>query len=264
MDPETNISISGGVYRTAEPKRPPLFPTFSFYRRIMPLILEASKTAGNGTWLEGQWIRRGLQVLENLENVGCSIEATGIEHIENIGRPCVFIGNHMSSLETFLLPTFILPIMPVTFIVKQSLVDYPVFGRIMRACDPITVTRKDPRKDLKDVFEQGARKLTEEGTSIVVFPQTTRSQTFMREHFNTIGIKLAKRAGAPVIPFALKTDAWGIGWPVKDLGIIRPSRTVRFAFGKPMEITGNGRDQHEGTIEFITEKFRLWGALPQE
>ncbi len=259
MNPETNISISGGVYRTAEPKNPPLFPTFSFYRRILPLILEASKTAGDGSWFEGQWIRRGNQVVENLENVGCSIEVTGLEHIQDLGRPCVFIGNHMSSLETFVLPAFILPIMPVTFIVKQSLVDYPVFGRIMRACDPITVTRKNPRRDLKDVLEKGTRKLTEEGISIVVFPQTTRSSTFAREHFNTIGIKLAKRAGVPVIPFALKTDAWGIGWPLKDLGIIRPSRTVRFAFGKPMEITGNGRDQHEATIEFITEKFRLWG-----
>lgn len=203
-----------------------------------------------------------MQILESLEAVGCRIEVTGLEHLENLGRPCVFIGNHMSTLETFVMPAFILPAMPVTFIVKQSLVDYPVFGHIMRAANPITVTRKNPRQDLKDVLEQGTRKLTKEDTSIVVFPQTTRSHTFVSEHFNSLGIKLAKRAGVPVIPFALKTDAWGIGRPLKDLGIIRPSRTVRFAFGKPMEITGNGRNQHEATIEFIASKFRLWDSIP--
>ncbi len=262
MDPETNISISGGVYRTAEPKRPPLFPTLSFYRRILPVVLSASKTADDGSWLKGQWERRSMQILGCLEAVGCNIEVTGLDHLINLGRPCVFIGNHMSTLETFVLPAFILPVMPVTFIVKQSLVDYPVFGHIMRAANPITVTRKNPRQDLKDVLEQGTLKLTKEGISIVVFPQTTRSQTFVREHFNSLGIKLAKRAGVPAIPFALKTDAWGIGWPIKDIGIIRPSRPVRYAFGRPMEITGNGRDQHEATIEFIAEKFRQWGDSP--
>ncbi len=260
MNPETSILISEGVYRTAEPKRPPLLPTLSFYRRILPIVLDASKTADDGTWLKGQWEKRAMQILESLEAVGCRFEVTGLEHIQNIGRPCVFIGNHMSTLETFVTPAFILPTMPATFIVKQSLVDYPMFGHIMRASLPITVTRKNARQDLKDVLEKGTAKLTEEGTSIIVFPQTTRSHTFDREHFNSIGVKLAKRAGVPVIPFALKTDAWGIGWPLKDIGIIRPALTVRYAFGEPMEITGNGRDQHEATIEFIAEKFRLWGG----
>lgn len=239
-----------------------MLPSFSFYRRIVPVVLGASKTAGDGNWLKGQWEERGFQIIEALEAVGCNIEVTGLEHLHNLGRPCVFIGNHMSTLETFVIPAFIRPIMPATFIVKQSLVDYPVFGHIMRASDPITVTRKDPRGDLKAVLEQGTAKLNEEGISIIVFPQTTRSYEFDRKHFNSIGIKLAKRAGVPVIPIAMKTDAWGIGWPIKDIGLIRPALPVRFAFGEPMEITGNGRDQHEATMEFITEKFRQWADAP--
>ncbi|HEB02085.1 MAG TPA: 1-acyl-sn-glycerol-3-phosphate acyltransferase [Nitrospirae bacterium] len=262
MVPETKLSISGStsdsIYKTAKPKRPPVFPTISFYRKVIPIIIDASRTAGDGTWLEEQWLKRILQILENLERVGCSVEATGIDNVKGPGRPCVFIGNHMSTLETFVMPVFLLPIMPVTFIVKQSLVDYPVFGNIMRQCKPITVTRTDPRKDLKDVLEQGTEKLTKEGTSIIVFPQTTRSRTLDRGHFNSIGIKLARRAGVPVIPVALKTDAWDRGWPIKDLGRIRPGIPIHFAFGEPMEVTGNGRDQHEQVMRFITDKLGQW------
>ncbi len=77
-----------------------------------------------------------------------------------------------------------------------------------------------------------------------------------REH--SIGIKLAKRAQVPVIPFAVKTDTWGIGWPIKDMGIIRPNIPTHIAFGEPMEITGNGRDQHEQAITFIEDKINQW------
>ena len=263
MVSEKNISItggiSGGIYKTAKPKRPPVFPTISFYRNVIPIIIDASRTASDGTWLEGQWLKRTMQILENLERVGCSVEVTGLDNVKGLGRPCVFIGNHMSTLETFILPVFVLPIMPATYIVKKSLVEYPVFGNIMRNCDPITVTRTDPRKDLKEVLEQGTRKLTKEGTSIIVFPQTTRSHTFDRSRFNSIGVKLARRAGVPLVPVAIKTDAWGRGWPIKDLGRIRPEIPIHFAFGEPMEVTGNGRDQHEQVIRFIEEKIDQWG-----
>jgi len=47
--------------------------------------------------------------------------------------------------------------------------------------------------------------------SVLIFPQTTRDLRFDPNKFNTLGIKLAKRAKVPVIPVAVKTDAWGMG-----------------------------------------------------
>ena len=55
------------------------------------------------------------------------------------------------------------------------------------------------------------------GMSVIIFPQTTRIMDFDRKQFNSMGVKLAKRAQVPVVPIALKTDAWGVGKWIKDL-----------------------------------------------
>jgi 1-acyl-sn-glycerol-3-phosphate acyltransferase len=127
----------------------------------------------------------------------------------------------------------------------------------MRSRDPITVGRSNPRDDLKAVLEGGAERL-KAGRSIVIFPQTTRTPVFDPGSFNTIGVKLAKKAGVPVVPIALKTDAWGNGRILKDYGRIIPSRRVHFAFGKPLLIRDRGNEEHAAIIEFISGKLKEW------
>jgi 1-acyl-sn-glycerol-3-phosphate acyltransferase len=163
----------------------------------------------------------------------------------------------MSTLETFVLPAIISQFKDVTFVVKQSLIDYPIFKHVMRSRDPITVGRSNPRDDLKAVLEGGAERL-KAGRSIIIFPQTTRTPVFDPGSFNTIGVKLAKKAGVPVIPVALKTDAWSNGRILKDFGRILPSRSVHFAFGKPIRIMGRGNEEHAAIIEFIGSKLKEW------
>jgi 1-acyl-sn-glycerol-3-phosphate acyltransferase len=81
---------------------------------------------------------------------------------------------------------------------------------------------------------------------------------FRPAEFNTLGIKLALKAGVPVVPIALKTDAWGVGKIMKDFGRIDRTKKVRFAFGKPMEIKGRGADEHQAIISFIQESLARW------
>jgi 1-acyl-sn-glycerol-3-phosphate acyltransferase len=145
----------------------------------------------------------------------------------------------------------------VTFIVKRSLLEYPVFRHVMRARDPIAVDRVNPREDLKAVLEGGCERL-QKGISIIVFPQTTRSETFDPEQFNSIGVKLAKRAQVPVVPIALCTHAWGNGKVIKELGKIDPGKTVHYQFGEPFRIQGRGNAEHEAIVAFITEKLADW------
>jgi len=163
----------------------------------------------------------------------------------------------MSVLETLVLPCIIQPFREATFVVKKSLVDYPVFKHVMRSRDPVLVGRKDPREDLLSVMAGGRERLAQ-GRSIIIFPQTTRSSEFDPEQFNSIGVKLAARSGVPVVPIALKTDAWGVGRLLKDFGKIHPETTVHFCFGNPLVITGNGRVEHESIVRFIQEKLAKW------
>jgi 1-acyl-sn-glycerol-3-phosphate acyltransferase len=78
--------------------------------------------------------------------------------------------------------------------------------------------------------------------------------------FNSIAVKLAKRAGVPVVPLAVRTDFWSTGKLVKDFGPIRPERAVRVSFGDPLTVTGNGRDAQAAVVAFITAKMQAWGV----
>jgi 1-acyl-sn-glycerol-3-phosphate acyltransferase len=213
--------------------------------------------AVRGVYDGERWVNGSLRVLQALESVGVQFRIENLGMAGRIKGPVVFIANHMSTLETFVLPCLIHPKKKITFIVKESLLKFPVFGRVLRARKPVAVGRKDPRQDLRVVLEECTATLAK-GRSIVVFPQTTRSGTFVPEQFNTLGIKLARRAGVPVVPIALKTDAWAVGRPLRDFGPIRPEKTVHFAFGEPIIVEGSGRVQHEEVVRFIKDKLREW------
>jgi 1-acyl-sn-glycerol-3-phosphate acyltransferase len=256
------IRFEGDSYTTA-PRRASLLaktlPSFTFYTDIVSIVMRASRAAKRSRYDTAAWCASSMETLRALERVGVTVEISGMDHFKALDGPCVFIGNHMSTLETFVLPTIIAPFKEATFVVKQSLVDYPVFKYVMRARDPITVGRSNPRDDLRAVLDGGAEKL-DAGVSIIIFPQTTRTPVFDQEQFNTIGIKLAKKAGAPVVPIALKTDAWGTGRLLKDFGKMDPSKKVRFAFGKPLLIKDRGVEEHQEIVTFITGKLQEWEA----
>ncbi len=257
------LPIAGGNYRT----RPEtialmarLFPTLVFYSRFLANVWQSSSLAKKGRYTDDVWGRSSLDVLRALERVGVDIEITGIDHVERLTTPCVFIGNHMSLMETLVLPCIIQPIRRVTFIVKDTLLRYPVFRHVMRSRNPIALGRTNPRLDLKTVLESGNERLNM-GISIIVFPQTTRSDSFEPSQFNTIGVKLAQRAGVPAVPVALLTGAWKNGKIFKDLGKIDPSKRVHFAFGEPIAIGGRGLEEHQAIIQFIKGKLEEWQGV---
>jgi 1-acyl-sn-glycerol-3-phosphate acyltransferase len=233
------------------------FPTTAFYRKFIWNVYRSSVKARRGEYDDQEWARTSHQVLQALESVGVRAVVSGIDNVRRLDTPCVFVANHMSMLETIVLPSIIRPIRPVTFVVKQSLLEYPLFRHIARARDPIAVSRNHPREDFKAVMEGGIERLSK-GISIVVFPQTTRSLTFDPTEFNTIGVKLALKAGIPVVPIALKTDAWANGTRIKDLGPIDPKKTVYFSFGRPIAIRNRGAEQHREIIEFIESNLKQW------
>jgi 1-acyl-sn-glycerol-3-phosphate acyltransferase len=62
----------------------------------------------------------------------------------------------------------------------------------------------------------------------------------------------------PVIPVALKTDAWGNGRKFKDFGKIRPDKTVHIAFSDPLIVKGAGKEEHKFITDFITKRLNSW------
>jgi 1-acyl-sn-glycerol-3-phosphate acyltransferase len=244
---------------TPEPVSPlsKRLPSFVFYCRFIGVVVQAAYRAKKGRYPDDVWGLDSLRILRLLEDAGLRFNITGFDHMEHLGRPCVFIGNHMSIMETLVLPAIVLPYTRVTFVVKESLLHYPVFKHVMRSRNPVAVTRQNPRQDLKTVLSEGSERLSN-GISVIVFPQTTRSTGFDAEHFGSIGTKLARKADAPIIPVALKTDAWQNGKWSKDFGGFVPDMPVNIAFGEPITISGKGTAEHQQIVDFITGKLDEW------
>ncbi|MEE4359809.1 MAG: lysophospholipid acyltransferase family protein [Desulfococcaceae bacterium] len=251
-------------YQSPPGRFPPLcvipgFTDFLYYTGIIKVIFTHSRIAAMGNYDRDVWISGSVAMLRIAESVGGRVEISGLEVLEENSGPLVFISNHMSMIDAFFLPAVVLTFKDVTFVVKKTLLDYPFFGKIMRAVQPIAVSRRHPREDLRMVLEKGTQCLSR-GRSVIVFPQATRNIVFDPEQFNSLGIKLARKAGVPAVPVALKTDFQGYSKIFKDLGRIDPKKTIRIAFGPPVKVTGKGRENHESVVRFIRDNIIRWGG----
>jgi 1-acyl-sn-glycerol-3-phosphate acyltransferase len=236
-----------------------LFPSIFFYTAFIHAVIKYGLRAKRGDYDDTGWYHSSLTVMRALEETGANIQITGLDVFAQIPGPCVIVANHMSTLETIILPGILQPVKDLTFVVKRSIVEIPIFKHMMLSRDPIVVDRVNPREDLVRVLSEGAAQLAK-GRSIIVFPQTTRTTTFDPAHFNTIGIKLARQAGVPIVPVAVRSDAWGIGKLIKEFGKVDVSLPVQFAFGDPIMVEGRGNSTHQAIIRFISTHLESWGC----
>jgi 1-acyl-sn-glycerol-3-phosphate acyltransferase len=230
-----------------------------YYARIAMAFLIENLAGRRGKLSNERWLSASIKCVKAVESAGGRIHVSGLEGVSSHKGPLVYIANHMSILETIILPSFTLAFNDVTFIIKDELRQYPIIGRVMQGLNLIAVYRQNPRDDLKIVLNEGHNRIRQ-GCSVVIFPQATRSTVFYVKKFNTLGVKLARKAGVPVVPIALKTDFHGSGRRLKDIGPINPKRPIYFKFGDPIPVVGNGHATHQRVVEFITENLKSWGA----
>ena len=228
-----------------------------FILNFIHIVFRSRKQAITGRYDDEAWVESSHYIFRFIEKTGGKFHLSGMQYIAESPEPVVFIGNHMSTLETLILPVIIAPRRRVTYVVKESLVRHPLFRDVMKSRNPIVVGRTDPRKDLEAVMNEGMELLSK-GISIIIFPQSTRSLEFKPEDFNSLGVKLAKKAGVKIVPIALKTDFWGQGKIIKDLGPVDSSKPIYIKFGEPFYGEGSGKEENQRVIEFITSSLKKW------
>ncbi|MFA8342938.1 MAG: lysophospholipid acyltransferase family protein [Rhodothermaceae bacterium] len=257
MDYRSLTAENEYTFKPAKAKKKGLFNTVKFYLRIGKVIFTSSKLGRTGRYDGNAWCESSFGMLDAARKAGANIEIDGIDNIR-LDEPVVYISNHMSTLETFIMPCIIYPNNKVCFIMKKELVDMPFFGSVSGSRHPIIVGRKNPREDLMEVFKQSKNRI-DEGRSIIVFPQRSRSDKLNEKEFNTIGVKIAKKYNVKIVPVAVTTDFWENGKIVKDFGSVDPSKKVRMSFGKPFEPSGDGNKDNRTVFDFIESKFIEWG-----
>ncbi|TPW19250.1 MAG: 1-acyl-sn-glycerol-3-phosphate acyltransferase [Elusimicrobia bacterium] len=232
---------------------------FWYYVRLLGVIWDANRLVKSGRFTPATWEAVNLSYLRLLEGVGARLEVSGLDYPAAAKRPVVFVGNHMSILESFLLPAVLLHLNRVAAVVKESLLNYPLLGPFARATEPVSVGRTNPRDDLRAVLCEGRRCL-EEGRSVILFPQATRSAVFDPAAFNTLGVKLARDAAAPIVPLALKTDFQANGRFAKDVGPLDRTKTVHIRFGPPLAVGDDPKEANRTVVRFISAALAEWGA----
>ena len=129
---------------------------------------------------------------------GVSVRMTGNGLLEQ-GRPYIFAANHQSQFDIFVLQAYLG--FDFRWLAKMELFKIPVFGKAMQLAGYIPVDRAHGRKALLSL-DQAARRIAD-GTSVVIFPEGTRSLDGRLGQFKAGAMVLAIKAGVPVVPVAI-------------------------------------------------------------
>ena len=149
---------------------------------------------------------------------GVRYRVIGREHFPQ--QPCIVLSKHQSAWET-LAYQVILP--PQVWVLKRELLRVPFFGWGLAMMSPIAIDRGSASRALKQMAEQGRRRLAD-GWWIVVFPEGTRIAPGKRARYHPGGAWLACKTGAPVVPIAHNAGTvWGRNAFVKHAGTITVS-----------------------------------------
>jgi 1-acyl-sn-glycerol-3-phosphate acyltransferase len=243
----------------ARPQRQGVRSWWRFYAGLARTVAKGLRTVRSGTFSLKLFSELAYDMVRVVEKTGANVTFEGFDALVPCrGKPFVIVANHMSLIETMLLPAGVFAANDMTVVAKRSLTRYPGFGKVLASCHPILLDRKNARKDLADTLEQGTA-LLKGGTSILLFPQGHRAAVFDPRRFNSLGAKLAARAGAPLVPVACKTDFARPGWPLRDFGPVDPQRAVKFACGPVLDPALPQRDLQEACIAHISAKLAEWG-----
>ena len=129
---------------------------------------------------------------------GLDINVKGKENLTNF-RPAVFIFNHQSSADFFVLVKLLRK--DIAGVAKKELEMTP-FGPIFKALGAIFIDRSDRKKAIKAM--QPAVEALKNGISIAIAPEGTRSGSKQLGKFKKGAFHLAIKAGVPIVPIVIK------------------------------------------------------------
>lgn len=139
-----------------------------------------------------KWAQSGLKMN------GSSIHVTGLENVPDTGG-VLFVANHQSNFD---IPILIGHVpRDKGFIAKLELLKVPTFSRWMKYLGCIFIDRKDPRQSLTAINDAALQ--LKEGRSLVIFPEGTRSADGTVGPFKAGGLRLAIKAGVPIVPVTI-------------------------------------------------------------
>jgi putative phosphoserine phosphatase/1-acylglycerol-3-phosphate O-acyltransferase len=138
---------------------------------------------------------------------GIDVEVTGAEHLVS-SRPCVFVFNHQSKFDVPVLMKLLRG--GFTGVAKKEAASIPLWGQLFRIADVAFVDRGNTRQ-AREALQPAVDTLREDGISLVIAPEGTRSSTPRLGPFKKGAFHIAMQAGVPMVPIVIR-DAGRIMW----------------------------------------------------
>ncbi len=134
-----------------------------------------------------------------LKLTGMRWQVSGREHIDPSQR-YVILSNHASYLDP---PVLVLALgMQYRWVIKQELRKVPLFGLALETSRNLFIDRSKGSEALESI-QRGVRQLPE-GTSILIFPEGTRSWDGALLPFKKGGFVIARDGELPILPVTVR------------------------------------------------------------
>ncbi|MEZ5041834.1 MAG: HAD-IB family hydrolase [Saprospiraceae bacterium] len=208
INPDTKLSAlafknNWPVFRFNDEARPEML---NFVRTglalgsLIPAVISGlTKGAFNLSWQDG--VNSLMASVGDLvvSAAGIALVVKGEQHLWS-KRPAVFIFNHQSSADIFIVSKLIRK--DATGIAKKELKLMPIIGQLMVASGVIFIDRKN-RESAIEAMKPAVEAL-KTGTSIIIFPEGTRSKDYKLGAFKKGAFHMAMEAGVPIVPVVIR------------------------------------------------------------
>jgi len=180
---------------------------------VLAILSSFISKSGNAPHLVARIWARCLLLVSTIK-----VSVKGYQNI-NLKKPCIYMSNHLSNFDIPVL----LANLPAQFrwLAKAELFKIPIFGYAMQRAGYISIDRSD-RKSAIESLKRAATSVRD-GTSIMIFPEGTRSQEHAIQSFKKGGFVLAVDSGVPIVPIVIN-GTWDI--MSKDRILIRSGNVV--------------------------------------
>jgi len=137
----------------------------------------------------------------------------------------------------------------LTWVIKKELLYIPLFGWGIASIQPIALDRKQGKKAIRQLIEDGKRKLSL-GRYLLIFPEGTRIPYGETRPLKAGGFVLAKEANTSILPVA--HDA-GRLWS-RD-GFLKSPGTIHVHIGKPIPVGKHSAEElRDHYAEWLTHQ----------
>jgi 1-acyl-sn-glycerol-3-phosphate acyltransferase len=155
------------------------------------ITLALTRSREGAMLLVSRWARRVFAVC------GCPLRVTGIEHLEN-EHGAIIVANHSSYLDSVVLLAVIAT--DYRFVANQRELLRPFVGLVLRKGRHLLVDRKS--MESRVACTRAMLDALENGTSVVLFPEGTRSTGHMQA-FRNGAFRTSVKSGRPIVPVAI-------------------------------------------------------------